>query len=114
MAKKEIFYPINKETGELCAWVWQDYPDDVNGRIEWVQNKEWHDEIKYNGYHRGRSAAGFNFKSEIDGKNYPMFMTDFDACMRNEMFFKSKLIGTFTFCKRGCNYGIRLIYTDDN
>ena len=112
MSKKTIMYPLDAKTGELMPYTWRDYPDDEKGRIKWVENRVFEDDLEYDGYHRGRSAAGFDFKSIKDGKRYPMFLKDFDDAMRNCRVFKNRLIGKFTFCKRGCNYGVKLLHPE--
>ena len=112
MSKKIIMYPISTETGELLDYTWNNYPDDHNGRVQWVENRVFEDELKYAGFHRGRSAAGFDFVSVRDGKQYPMFMTDFDDVLRNCRLNRDRLVGKFTYCKRGANYGVRLLPED--
>lgn len=99
--------------GELLPYSYFDYPETHNGDIEWRENCVFQDDLRYDGYYRGRSAAGFRFVSENDGKTYNMFMKDFDDAMKARRFFKDRLIGQFTYVKRGQNYGIRIIPESD-
>jgi len=85
------------------------------GKVQWYQgdsydeekdNYEWEDTISYVGYGRGRSSCVIYFWSETNLQNMQMFMTDFDdIAIKLD---HGKLQGTFTFCKRGANYGIKL------
>ena len=77
--------------------------------VIWKPNFEFEDKFKYLNYSRGRSSAKIHFKSEITGKEYEMFLTDFDDLMNSQGFNKNVVEGTFTFCKRGANYGIKLV-----
>ena len=82
--------------------------------VEWKENFVFHDDLRYDGYYRGCSAAGFQFVSEENGKRYNMFLTDFDNAMKTRRFFKDHLIGEFTFVKRGQNYGIKILPAPDD
>ena len=77
--------------------------------VIWKPNFEFKDRLKYLCYSRGRSSAKIHFKSEITNKKYEMFLTDFDDLMKGQGFNKNIVEGTFTFCKRGANYGIKLV-----
>ena len=113
MAKKQIMYPFNAETGELIEYTFYDYPDDRRGTVKWSENYVFEDDMEYTGYTRGRSAARLQFKSIKDGRRYGMFLTDFDDAMKRCQFFKNRLIGKFTFCKRGQNYGVKILPPDE-
>lgn len=76
--------------------------------VVWKPNFEFNDKLKYLNYTRGRSSAKIHFKSEITGKEYEMFLTDFDDLMNGQGFNKNIVESIFTFCKRGANYGIKL------
>lgn len=70
-------------------------------------NFEWEDTLKYETFGRGTSAAHLWFRSTITGKEYMMFLTDFSNIV--ELLVEGKLTGTFTFCKRGANYGVKYV-----
>lgn len=99
-----MYYPTR-------VWSYVDEGEDTE-RTErkdpvWKDNCIWNDELKYDSYYRGRSAAGMSFRSLRFGRIYTVFMTDFD-----DMVYLMKygvIIGDFTFCKRGSNYGVRLV-----
>lgn len=105
---KKIFFPFDAKTGELLVYVRHDYPDNNNGTVKWSENYVFEDDLEYDGYARGNSAARILFRSLKDGKRYEMFLTDFDDAMRRCLFFKNRLIGKFTFIKRGQNYGVKI------
>ena len=73
MGKKTIMYPLDAKTGELMPYTWGDYPDDEKGRVKWVENRVFEDDLEYDGYHRGRSAAGFDFKASKTANAIPCF-----------------------------------------
>ena len=77
--------------------------------ILWKENFEFEDTLKLTGMSRGRSAANFNLQSETTGKDYNVFMTDMVHLFQNANINKGYVIGKWTFCKRGQNYGIKLI-----
>lgn len=77
--------------------------------IVWKENYEFEDTLELTGMSRGRSAANFNLKSTTDGKDYNLFMTDTVDLIRNSTINKGKIAGKWTFCKRGKNYGIKIV-----
>jgi len=94
-------------------------PFDKNGNLldyaeswlvaQMIDNFQFEDTLQYDGYSRGRSSAKICFKSATTGKKYEMFLTDFDDLMNCRGFDKNTITGTWTFCKRGQNYGIKLV-----
>lgn len=98
--------PFDPTTGELMY-----YPRDtwtVEGRKppDWRDNSEFEDTLKFVGFERGRSAANAAFL-RADGTRCTMFLTDLEAVM--PQLFAGCLQGTFTWCKRGQNFGIRML-----
>jgi hypothetical protein len=77
--------------------------------IVWKENFEFEDTLELTGMSRGRSAANFNLKSITDGKNYNLFMTDTVDLIQNSTINKGKITGRWTFCKRGQNYGVKIV-----
>ena len=73
----------------------------------YVDNFEWEDTIEYECFGRGTSAAHLYFRSTITGKSYQMFLKDFEDIVK--LLVDGKVTGTFTFCKRGQNYGIKIV-----
>jgi len=87
---------------------WGDTFDDDQ---EVFENTEFEDRLTYTGYEQGRSRVNMVFQSEkFDARVY-MFMKDFDEMMLdpNSTIADGKLDGTFTFTKRGANYGIKKV-----
>lgn len=84
-----------------------DYPIRWNENCEWKDNYIWDDILEYSSYGRGRSSISFKFKSKMNGKEYYMFVSDFDniICELN----KGMIKGNFTFVKKGKNYGIKKV-----
>lgn len=68
-----------------------------------IDNVPWDDELIYDGYYRGRSAAGATF-TNAKGQRFTVFMTDLDKFI--PFMVKGKITGKFIYCKRGANYGV--------
>jgi hypothetical protein len=100
MSKKAYQIPFDKNDEMM------NYPESWENPI-WKDNYEWEDELKYESYGRGRSAAYMIFVSTQTNKTYTMFLTDFDSIV--SLLSGGALKGTFTFQKRGQNYGVRLV-----
>jgi len=92
-------------------------PFDSKGNLEsypsthtvWKENFEFDATLTFDGFYRGRSAAGTTFINKQTGLSYSMFLKDFDEVIRKGIFNGGLIIGRFTFQKRGKNYGIRMI-----
>ena len=94
--------PFHK--GKFVNYVERHMKDD----IEWRSNYEFDTIMTLDSINRGRSAANFTV-TDSDGNSYIMFMKDlFDAC-QNSVISKGEIAGKFTFCKRGTNYGVKLV-----
>lgn len=79
-------------------------------------NSVFEDALVMTGYTRGCSAARLVFKSERTGCTCEMFLTDFEqAVLSSRIEYKDekqkgiRLVGRFTYVKRGQNYGVRKI-----
>lgn len=87
-----------------------DVPFDSNGNMQsfpshtevWKPNEVFEETLIFEGTGRGRSSALFYFRGETSGKRYSMFMKD-----AGEILSGLKLSGTWTYCKRGENYGVK-------
>jgi len=80
-----------------------------DGHTNWKTNYEFNDDLIIQGYQRGQSAAYFLLQSENNGKEYPMFISDFTEMIMNSQINKGKVKGLFTFCKKGRNFGIKYL-----
>ena len=83
------------------------YYDAWDKNVELRPNEVFADTLEYVTYHRGRSSALFEFKRLSTRTNVFMFMTDIDDII--PLMVGGKLGGTFTFCKRGKNYGVKML-----
>jgi hypothetical protein len=81
--------------------------------VNWVDNFEFVDTLILQGYQRGCSAAFFALESETTGKKYTMFLSDMLDVIKCSSIDHGKVNGTWTFCKKGQNYGVRLIAKDE-
>ncbi|WP_329405481.1 hypothetical protein OG563_26835 [Nocardia vinacea] len=92
--------PYSTVTGDMEA-----YP----GRhSEWRPNTPFAATMHIVDMHRGRSAARFVAEDE-NGTEYPMFMSELLAIVQKHTIVEGTVQGRWIGCKRGENYGIRLI-----
>lgn len=70
-----------------------------------VPNVPFKDTLYYDGFYRGRSAAGMIFRNDA-GQVFTVFMTDMDKFI--PLMERGKITAEFIFCKRGKNYGVTL------
>lgn len=98
--------PFDKQTGEMLhyAWAWHNGVD----TLEWRDNYEFTATLKWDGFQRGRSAAYLQWV-DAEGTHYSMFLQQFDEVMRAACLHDDRARGVWTFCKRGENYGVRLV-----
>lgn len=84
------------------------YPYGYSDVEKWKDNYVFEDEIKFINLHRfGVSSVYAQFESTTTGKKFTMFTKDLSDCFND--FVNGKLKATFTFCKRGQNYGIKVV-----
>jgi len=109
VSKKKGNYqiPFDKDGNQM------DFPEKrwVNGEPiypDMRDNFEFDDTLTLLDYGRGRSSVTFTLQ-RLNGKNVTMFVSDLcdmvKACESKQGVFH----GRFTFCKKGQNYGCRLI-----
>lgn len=73
---------------------------------DWRPNIEFEDRLEFTGFKRGHSAAYAQFKRS-DGTACTVFLSDLEAMMPRMA--GGHVTGRFTHCKRGQNFGTRLI-----
>lgn len=84
-------------------------PPTVIATIAAVINKPnyvFSDTLTYSHYEKGRSAVNFIF-NRSDNRMVSIFITDFEQMLKKLI--DGKITGQFTFCKRGANYGCKLV-----
>ncbi len=114
MSKKGNYrIPYNPETGNIYDYAVykedQQVPPAYQSIYAWMDNHEFEDSMIFLDYYRGRSACGIILKSQTTGSKYSMFMKDFIYVVENCNINKGAVSGKWTFCKRGSNYGIKLV-----
>lgn len=77
----------------------------------WEDNKIFIDELEYTGYF-GSSGGNSHIRlvSLKSGREYHMFMSDFDDILQEKKFIDNKINGKFYFCKKGNSQGTRLVF----
>lgn len=93
--------------GDFYHWTKDAEGKDIRLGPEWKMNYEFDAELEYVTYYRGRSAAYFHFRDTSTGAEHSMFMTDFEETIPHMV--RGRIRGTWTFIKRGQNYGIRMV-----
>jgi hypothetical protein len=84
-------------------------PYSFSGQGKRREVKPFTDTMTILGYRRGRSAAGFLLEGH-DGVQYPIFMKDMVDVMQQRTITEGVIQKTqWTFCKRGSNYGVKLV-----
>jgi len=77
------------------------------GCAEMRENFEFNDTLTFQSYGRGRSSVTFTMKRFGTNTNVSMFVSDFSDIV-NKMN-HGAITGTFTFVKKGQNYGCKLV-----
>lgn len=90
-----------------------DYPQEYPGtpaerRLTWKDPRSFDATLTLDEMARGRSAAHFLFKSE-KGARFTVFMTDLMDMIRDPRWREGRIAARFVPCKRGMNYGVRLV-----
>lgn len=92
---------------------------DLNGNLlhgfySWVQrsgnykeedNRVFIDRMEYHGY----GGSHIYFKSLMTGREYSMFMSDFDKMMKAKKMVDNIIEGEFTFTKKGRVQGFKMV-----
>jgi hypothetical protein len=94
--------PFDKD-GNLLGY----YPG--YGDVNWVDNFENRFNLKLEKYGRGRSSVTFDFRCQDTGAVYQMFVSDLVEMLLKVTLNYGEISGSFTFCKKGQNYGIVFI-----
>ena len=77
---------------------------------DWRDPWEFEDTFIIDDYSRGRSAAIFNLTSQTNpNMECTIFMSDMIEVIRQKTIVKGVVSGRWIFCKKGQNYGIRLV-----
>jgi hypothetical protein len=104
--------PFDKD-GSLIRYAYpQNYPQ--SPQIIWKDNYIFKEVLTFEGFGRGRSAAYAVFRGQ-HSQTYTMFVTDLSDLLSrgNDSHTNTIIKGTFwaewTFCKRGSNYGIKMV-----
>lgn len=93
-------YHYNRETGER----WEEGP-------EWREVVPFSKTLRYKTFERGRSAAYFIWE-DLEGRTYPMFLADLDTLLKHG-YANTSILTMWIVCKRGQNYGVRLVEERD-
>lgn len=87
-------------------WYVGQYPNHQRVEPNWQDNHKFSDVLTFDGYSRGRSAAYFGFL-RADGRSVTVFLKEFEGIVPHMV--NGKVSGTFSFIKRGQNYGCVLV-----
>lgn len=104
--KTDIQVPFDPFTERPQYYAQAQYRDYKPYAPIWKDNYEFEATLTFKEFRRGRSAFNAYF-IDGDGMQYSMFLTDFTDCI--PIMNRGRVAGRFTFCKRGANYGLRLV-----
>lgn len=105
--------PYDPATGNVPhwtdGWTWEGtYPNAKRVPVPTKDNPVFEDILQNFSFARGRSAAYAVAESgSIPGRRYVVFLKDLEDML--PAFSGGKVTGRFTHCKRGQNYGTRLV-----
>jgi hypothetical protein len=74
----------------------------------WLDNLEFETKMTVTSFTRGRSSAIFILKNG-QGREHPMFLKDLYEMLLSTTIINGEIYGTWTFCKRGQNYGLQWV-----
>lgn len=77
--------------------------------IEWRENYTFGAALEFLRFYRGRSAANAIFRHAGTSYEYQMFLTDLKDLLKSHTVYAGTVAAYWTFCKRGTNYGIKLV-----
>lgn len=110
--KMQVFDVAFTDKGDLCdcGAKWMQEPGYV-GKFKWEKNKVFPDTLVYDTYYPSKGGnSHIAFISAHSGRKYEMFMSDFDEAIQEKLFIDNKLVGLFTFCRKGVSQGIRVFF----
>lgn len=98
---------VNNEQEYITKW--ERYLDEnrnlkskrVNIPIEWKENYEFSDTLRYKDFYHGRSAMNFTFIGTDTNTEYTISMNEFKTWIPYMV--RGEVTGKFTFVKRGAN-----------
>lgn len=118
MAKKEYKIPF-EQNGNLLSYVgyggntYFDYKVKQQLPIVWEDNQVFQDSFEYAGYSQGRSSCHIYLKSTVNNRKHFVLLSDFDRIMKKGWMNNNIISGKFTFAKRGANFMMVPIISDD-
>jgi hypothetical protein len=97
------FVPFSKDGKRMLSYVYDNDPNDK--QYDWRPNYQFVDVLTIKSYYKGRSAFHITV---VDSHNveYSMFLSDFMWTAVNLDIKQGHMNGTWTFKKKGSNYGI--------
>lgn len=87
--------------------IMQSYPETYSFGFKWKDNYVFQANLDIVEFGRGRSSAVFYLEDKVSGSRYSMFMSDMLDVLKNCNIQQGKVSGSWTFCKKGSNYGLK-------
>lgn len=97
-------------------------PFDVDGNVlhsdntrwgspphEWRDNYIFSDTLQFMKFHNMKTSVHAEFKSLCDNREYVMFLSELERCIRLDVISNTRITGQFTFVKRGTNYSVSYV-----
>jgi hypothetical protein len=105
MKPKGVFKVHFDNDGNLLRRLY--YHTQLQGNYKEEDNHVFSDRLEYSGY----MGSHISFKSLMTGREYHMFLSDFDKMMMQKKMIDNVIEGDFTFCKKGRVQGFKMILT---
>lgn len=77
-------------------------------------NYEFQEKMRFDRFGRGCSSAKAFFIGVESGREFEMFLKDLSDVIKGNNIANGIVEGTFTYCKRGQNYGVMLLKGTNN
>lgn len=106
MAKRGDYQiPFSRHNGEMLHY--DARPHDGDKYVRWEDNHVFTTTLTFTRWQRGRSAAHALMTRDDNGQEVVVFLTDFTDMLQHMV--RGRVASrSFTYTKRGANYGVRL------
>ena len=89
------------------------YPTSWNGTPTWKNNYSFNDSLKIERMTSGYSAKYYKAISTTTGKRFTIFVRDLIDIIEHAEIKDGVMTGTWTFVKRGQNYGVAILENEN-
>ena len=111
MSKKQLFIWFNQNGDMLDQGGYS--PNNGYG-FKSEEAKDFQDRMEYDKLYEFRRKSGrAYFRSVTTGRQYTMYLDDFDKLIKAKRFVNNQIEGTFHFIKRSSGQAVQLVLSDN-